>query len=305
MPDTPISVWISAIRPRTLPLASASILLGGGLAWADGVFDGTILLLSLATALALQILSNLANDYGDASSGADNGSRRGPVRAVQSGAVSARQMLVAIVLCALLAVGLGLGLLGYAFTGNGIELLCYLGLGALAIAAAITYTMGRAPYGYRGLGDLSVFLFFGWLGVLGSYYLYAGRLYWALLLPASSCGLLSAAVLNINNIRDLASDRAAGKFTLAVRLGRRRAVAYHWGLLLAAILAAVAFVDGSQAAAPAWGFVLPVPTLLGCAMVLERHRDPLLINHQLKRTALGSFGFCALLAVGVALGKVF
>jgi len=305
MPDTSISVWISAIRPRTLPLASASILLGGGLAWADGVFDGVILLLSLGTALALQILSNLANDYGDAKSGADNGARRGPLRAVQSGAVSASQMLAAIVLCAVLAMTLGLWLLGYAFAGNWTGLLCYVGLGALAIAAAITYTMGRAPYGYRGLGDLSVFLFFGWLGVLGSYYLYAGRLYWGLLLPASSCGLLSAAVLNINNIRDLASDRAVGKHTLAVRLGRRRAVAYHWGLLLAATLAAIAFVDGSKAAAPAWGFVLLVPGLLACAMVLERRRDPQVINHQLKRTALGSFGFCVLLALGMALGKVF
>jgi len=302
MPDTPIAVWINAIRPRTLPLASASILLAGGLAWADGVFDGIILLLSLVTALMLQILSNLANDYGDARAGADNSDRRGPLRAVQSGAVSARQMLTAIVFSGLLATALGLGLLGYVFAGDWLGLLGYMGLGMLALAAAVTYTMGRSPYGYRGLGDLSVFLFFGWLGVLGSYYLYAGQLYLELLLPASSCGLLSAAVLNINNIRDLSSDRAAGKLTLAVRLGRRRAVAYHWGLVLTAILATISFVDGRASGILAWGFVLLVPGLLSCAMVLERRRDPQVINHQLKLTALGSFGFCALLGLGVALG---
>ena len=212
------SVWLLAARLRTLPLACSSILLGSGLAASRGAFDGTIMGLSLLTAILLQILSNLANDYGDAVSGADNGERIGPQRAVVSGLITRHQMCVAMGLTALAAVVSGLSLLVCAFGEAWQQILTFILLGGAAIVAAITYTVGKSPYGYRGFGDISVFLFFGLLGVLGSYYLFTHSLEWDLLLPATACGLLATAVLNINNVRDIETDAASGKITLAVRV---------------------------------------------------------------------------------------
>ena len=176
MTSSSLSRWILAARLRTLPLACSSVLLGSGLAAHDGYFRLPLFLLCLLTAILLQLLSNLANDYGDAVSGADNAERVGPTRAVASGLITRRQMLVAMALTALAAVTSGLALLWSSFATDWPALLTFIGFGALALLAAITYTVGRRPYGYRGLGDLSVFLFFGLLGVMGSYYLFSHQL---------------------------------------------------------------------------------------------------------------------------------
>ena len=231
MTCTSFSRWLLAARLRTLPLACSSVLLGSGLAAHADAFRWPLFLLCLLTAILLQVLSNLANDYGDAVSGADLAGRVGPTRAVATGLITARQMQLAMGLTALAAVVSGLALLWSAFVDDWPALLAFIGFGALALVAAVTYTVGRRPYGYRGFGDLSVFLFFGLLGVMGSYYLYTHQLSWSLLLPAASCGLLATAVLNINNIRDRVSDAASGKVTLAVRLGASRARNYHWLLV--------------------------------------------------------------------------
>ena len=230
-----IRAWADACRPKTLPLACMSILLGSGLAFVAGAFSLAVLLLSLLTACLLQVLSNLANDYGDGMRGVDNTQRLGPQRALQSGALHPRQLRLSLFLVSALCLASGLALIRVAGLGTA-DLLVFGLLGILAIIAALTYTLGRKPYGYAGLGDAAVWLFFGCLGVIGSYYLHAAPLHAGLLLPASACGLLAVAVLNVNNMRDIDNDRHCGKYTLAVRLGLPFAQLYHQWLLLAALL---------------------------------------------------------------------
>ena len=301
MTSSSLSRWILAARLRTLPLACSSVLLGSGLAAHDGYFRLPLFLLCLLTAILLQLLSNLANDYGDAVSGADNAERVGPTRAVASGLITRRQMLVAMAVTALAAVTSGLALLWNSFATDWPALLTFIGFGALALLAAITYTVGRRPYGYRGLGDLSVFLFFGLLGVMGSYYLFSHQLSWSLLLPAASCGLLATAVLNINNIRDRVSDAASGKFTLAVRLGASRARNYHWLLVGGAGVLIVLFILLHSPSPWPWLFLPGYLPLLRAAWVVQVSQEPQVLNHQLKLTALGSLGCNLLLALGFTL----
>lgn len=234
--------WIEAARPRTLPLALASIFMGSFLAASVGKFDWLIFALCCLTTICLQILSNFANDYGDTQNGADSTERIGPLRAVQSGEITAEQMFKAIVLFGLLSLAFGIALLYFAFRDNGLEpFLYFLGLGFLCIAAAYTYTAGKNPYGYAGLGDISVFIFFGLVGVLGSEYMFTNELNALNFLPAMSCGFFATGVLNINNIRDINSDKNAGKRTIPTRLGRKNALIYHWILLQSGMLSAVLF----------------------------------------------------------------
>ena len=295
-----LSVWLLAARLRTLPLACSSILLGAGLAAHRGAFDGAIMGLSLLTAILLQILSNLANDYGDAVSGADNAERIGPQRAVVSGLITLKAMRLAMGLTALAAVVSGLFLLVRAFGEQWLQILAFVGLGGAAIIAAITYTVGKTPYGYRGFGDISVFVFFGLLGVLGSYYLFTHTLQWDLLLPATACGLLATAVLNINNVRDIETDAASGKITLAVRLGRDRAIAYHWVLLGAALLTTIAFLLTQHASPWAWIFLPAMKPLTDAARTLRESVDGEVLTGALKKTAISAFLFSLLLASGLA-----
>ena len=301
MTSSSLSRWILAARLRTLPLACSSVLLGSGLAAHDGYFRLPLFLLCLLTAILLQLLSNLANDYGDAVSGADNAERVGPTRAVASGLITRREMLVAMALAAQAAGPSGLALLWGSLANDWPALLTFIGFGALALLAAITYTVGRRPYGYRGLGDLSVFLFFGLLGVMGSYYLFSHQLSWSLLLPAASCGLLATAVLNINNIRDRVSDAASGKFTLAVRLGASRARNYHWLLVGGAGVLIVLFILLHSPSPWPWLFLPGYLPLLRAAWVVQVSEEPQVLNHQLKLTALGSLGCNLLLALGFTL----
>lgn len=237
------TVWIEAMRPRTLPLATASIVMGSFLTAADDTLEWPVALLSLLTALLLQVLSNLANDYGDSVHGADHSDRAGPSRAVQSGRISSQMMKRMMGLFAILSVASGITTLWLAFGAEALPLfLLFILLGAAAIIAAVTYTAGSKPYGYVGLGDIFVLIFFGWVGVLGSYFLQAHALEWRLLLPATSTGLLTVAVLNVNNIRDIDSDKLAGKRSIPVRLGHHRARLYHWGLLSVSLGAALLYV---------------------------------------------------------------
>ncbi len=255
--------WLSAMRPRTLPLAIASSILGGFLAAQNGVFSWPVTLLCVLTAVFLQILSNLANDYGDSVHGADHVDRAGPKRAVQSGLITASAMKRAMGLFAafsavsgltLVIVALGLSALPY--------VLLFVLLGGAAIWAAISYTAGSNPYGYAGLGDIFVFIFFGWVGTMGTYFLQALAWNWLVLLPATSVGLLSVAVLNVNNIRDIDSDRQAGKNSIPVRIGPHKARIYHWVLLSSAVLAAFLYVGLTYASAWQFLFVLSLPLLV-------------------------------------------
>ncbi len=238
-----IKSWIKAARLRTLPLAMASVAMGGMVAATNDRFNLKAVLVATLTTLLLQILSNLANDYGDWRSGIDNDKRLGPKRTVQTGEISHKEMKMAIWLLSVLALASGLLLIFWATSLSFKASAIFILLGLAAIVAAIKYTVGKNPYGYIGLGDLFVFLFFGLLGVGGTWFLATTQWNALVLLPAAAMGLLSAGVLNLNNMRDLVNDRQNGKNTLVVKIGLRSAFVYHciivllpFGLLSAFVL---------------------------------------------------------------------
>lgn len=269
-----LSVWLSAARPKTLPLALTSIITASALAYSEGAFSLPVALLALLTATLLQILSNLANDYGDAEKGTDNEKRIGPMRAIQSGAVSLATMRKAIAVNVVLTVISGLALVTYSLDSLQ-NVLVFCGLGLLAIGAAIAYTMGSKPYGYVGLGDISVFTFFGLLGVLGTYFLHTGTLSVVTVLPAIGCGLLSVAVLNVNNMRDIENDAECGKRTVAVRLGLDGAKRYHYVLVVTGI--ASLMITNLLMATPFWllaGWLLALLVTKGHLAIVQQAKEP-------------------------------
>jgi len=296
--------WLQAFRLRTLPLALTSVGMGGFLAYYYDKFDLKIFILSVSTTIFLQILSNLANDYGDAVSGVDK-ERTGEARAVQSGVITKTQMLRAMWIFVGLSLLSGLSLLYFAFfEANRPDawqyFLTFLGLGLLAIVAAITYTIGKKPYGYIGLGDLSVLIFFGWVGVIGSFFLYAKFFRWDLLLPATACGLFAVAVLNINNIRDIESDRKAGKNSIPVRLGKEKAILYHYALLVLAFVSAFAYAMYHFVYWYQFLFILIVPLLLRNAWAVKKLKG-MELDAYLKQMALTALVFVLSFGIGICL----
>ncbi|MCC5938226.1 MAG: 1,4-dihydroxy-2-naphthoate polyprenyltransferase [Lunatimonas sp.] len=288
--------WLHAFRLRTLPLALSSIFLGSILAAGDGTLRWEVLLLASLTTVLLQVLSNLANDYGDSVHGADHADRQGPVRAVQSGVISPAEMKQAMILCGVLSLICGVWLLYVAFEDL-IVFLGFLALGLLAIFAAINYTTGKNPYGYMGLGDLSVFLFFGLSGVLGTYFLHSGTFNPWILLPACSLGFFSMAVLNINNIRDIESDRVAGKKSIPVRIGRVAAVRYNWLLIIGGNLSmAVFLLSGKSLGGFTFLLVLPLMWVVGRGV----HRAESAVNTDpyLKKMALSTLLWVIAFGIG-------
>lgn len=221
--------WILAFRPRTLFLATGCIILGSGLAWHTNSFNLYTSLLTLSTALFLQLLSNLANDLGDFLKGTDTtGKRVGPTRSTQSGIITPLQMKRGILIVILLAIVSGLSLLLRLIETIGWgSIIIFVFIGFFSLVSALFYTLGKRPYGYRGWGDFFAFLFFGPIAVLGAYYLQTGSLNWYPILPSIGMGLLSAMILNVNNMRDIKNDEESGKITIAVKLGLRGAKAYH------------------------------------------------------------------------------
>ncbi|MDD1793635.1 1,4-dihydroxy-2-naphthoate polyprenyltransferase [Enterovibrio sp. ZSDZ42] len=276
MSSSTFKTWLDAARPKTLPLAVACILCGSAVAAKTGHFSILLTALALITALLLQILSNLANDYGDAVKGTDNDARLGPKRAMQQGLVTPQTMKKAMALNVCLIVTVGAALVLSAFD-NATDIVSFIGLGALAILAAICYTVGNKPYGYQGLGDLSVLIFFGWLGVAGTYYLQAGTLDSAVLLPATACGLLAVGVLNINNLRDIDNDQACGKFTLVVRMGAEWGRTYHLVLLVTAYLCFALFALLEHTGITGWLFTLSLPLAVkhGSAVLVSQDGESL------------------------------
>ena len=296
-----VSIWIEASRLRTLPLAVSTILTGSFLAVADGKYRGWVISLALLTTLFLQILSNLANDYGDAVKGADNAKRVGPERTVQSGRISPRQMKSAIILFALLSFVSGLGLLYVALGNDLVMSMIFLALGVAAIVAAVKYTTGNHAYGYKGWGDLFVFIFFGLVAVLGTYYLNALQLRWNLLLPAAAMGFLSTGVLNLNNMRDIDNDKASGKYTVASRLGYGRARIYHAALVFLALVSALVYVLLDYYSVWNFLFLLSVPLFTRDMIQIFKTEDNALLDPYLKRLALSTLLFSLLFGVGVCL----
>ena len=294
-----IKEWIVAIRLRTLPLALASIGLGSFLAAFDGNFRFPVFALSAITTIFLQILSNLANDYGDSQHGADSAEREGPLRAVQSGKISSKTMKLAIYLFIALSLISGLLLLFISIPKLSIEFLGLLILGLLSVAAALNYTMGRNPYGYAGFGDLFVILFFGFAGVVGTYYCHTGAFKLEVLLPALSCGLLSTAVLNVNNIRDMVSDEMAGKRSIPVRIGRKNAVIYHWGLIIVSLISASVFVILNYNSPIQFLFLLTSPLLFFNALKVSSVKESKRLDPYLKQMAMSTLIFIVTFGIGI------
>ena len=241
-----LKTWIRAARPRTVLLSFSGVLLGGFLSLKTGPSTGSgtwpCLFFCALTAVLLQVLSNFANDYGDFKKGTDSKNRVGPRREMQSGAITEKEMKRGLVLTAALCLVSG-ALLIFVYAGlTWQELAVFAALGLGTVLAALFYTLGKRPYGYRGLGDLFCFLFFGWASVAGTFYLATKTLDFSVLLPATAMGFLSNAVLNINNMRDYENDKASGKNSLVVKLGLKKAFVYHCLLIVGAFVGLSVFV---------------------------------------------------------------
>ncbi|GGE43234.1 1,4-dihydroxy-2-naphthoate octaprenyltransferase [Psychroflexus planctonicus] len=286
--------WISAARLRTLPLSVSGIMVGSAYALLNDYFNFSIFILAIATTLVLQILSNFANDYGDGVKGTDNQDRVGPMRALQSGNISDKQMKLAIILSSFVAFALAVGLIYVSFgSENLLYTLAFIALGLLAIYAAIKYTVGNSAYGYRGLGDLFVFLFFGLVSVIGTYFLFSQKLDSLIILPAVGVGLLSTAVLNVNNMRDQESDLKAGKNTLVVKLGNAKAKLYHFSIIVIAFASFVTYVyllNNSIQYVCLIGFI---PLFIHLLKV-RKNKNPKLLDPELKKVALSTFAIALL-----------
>ena len=292
-----VSAWLSAFRLRTLPLALSCIGMGGFLAAREGQFDLLPFFLCCLTTIFLQVLSNLANDYGDSIHGADHAERTGPSRAVQSGTITAAQMKRAVFLFIFLSLASGLMLLWVSFGWDWQSLIFFLALGLLSIAAAIAYTVGKKPYGYIGLGDLSVLIFFGLVAVMGSLYLFTHEIAWINIFPALTCGFFSIAVLNINNVRDIESDRKAGKYSIPVRIGKVKSAYYHWFLLFGGCASAIIYVINTYHSPFQFLFLLVFPLLiLNGKAVMEKPSSAL--DPYLKQMALSTLLFVILFGIG-------
>lgn len=295
------NTWVSAARLRTLPLSISGILVGTSIAAQQGEFVTVIFIFALATTLGLQILSNFANDYGDFVKGTDNEERVGPQRALQSGMITKKEMYWGMIATAVITFLLALILIYVAFGSKSLfYALIFIVLGAAAIAAAVSYTVGKSAYGYRGLGDLFVFLFFGIVGVYGCYFLYTVEWDWRVLLPSFTIGFLSVAVLNLNNMRDRFSDERAGKYTLVVKMGAAHAKNYHYFLVLAAFTSLIFFSALTFSGMDDFIYLIAfVPLLLHLRRV-KQNNDPRGLDPELKNVALSTF----LLAVLFSLGQV-
>jgi len=302
--------WIQAARLRTLPLSLSGIIMGAFIAkWRlsenGGTWDWRIFALALLVTLLYQILSNFANDYGDGVKGTDkNRIGEAESRAVASGKITATQMRNAVILLSILSFVATVALLYVAFYPANIrEFWIFIGLGIACILAAIGYTVGKKPYGYLGLGDIFVFIFFGLVSVCGSYFLFTKSVSWDVLFPATAVGMLSMAVLNLNNMRDIVNDELSGKKTFALKLGFKKAMIYEIILLQLPILLMLAFLmyNGFQERGLYYPFIVMI--LIFPFMKLRRTimkiQEPKLLDPFLKQVGILTFMMAVLTAVGL------
>lgn len=299
--------WIEAARVRTLPLSVSGILVGSFYAMSQGYFNWKILIFAISTTLGLQILSNFANDYGDGMKGTDNEDRVGPKRAIQSGVITPGAMRYAIFITAFLTLVSAMLLIYVSFKGKYfVYSIVFFVLGILAIASAIRYTVGKNPYGYRGLGDVFVFTFFGIVSTFGIYFMFSKEIDWILFLPATAIGFLSVGVLNLNNMRDEESDRKSGKNTIVVKNGGKWAKNYHYFLVISAMIFVLVFAYINDMRDEIFNFdqyifLAAYFPLIGHLLTVYRNREPRLLDPELKKLALSTF----LLSVLLSLALIF
>jgi 1,4-dihydroxy-2-naphthoate octaprenyltransferase len=307
--------WIEAARLRTLPLSVSGIIVGSFYALANGtkavvtptqVFSWPIFGLLLLTTVLLQVLSNFANDYGDGVKGTDNEDRMGPARAIQSGVISPKQMKLAILLTAVATFISSILLIYNAFYFKYFYYsIAFLALGIMAIASAIRYTVGKGAYGYKGYGDVFVFIFFGIVSTFGSYFMFAKEFNVLLLLPSTAIGLLSVGVLNLNNMRDEVSDRKAAKNTIVVKMGGENAKKYHYFLIVSAMILMLLFAyindfysDGAFNFDQYFFLIIYFP-LTKHLIRVYKNQNPKDLDPELKKLAISTFLLSVLLAQGL------
>ena len=302
--------WIEAARLRTLPLSVSGIMVGSLYALANPtqsvltptqVFSWTVFALAMLTTLGFQILSNFANDYGDGIKGTDNEERIGPKRTIQSGLITPKAMKNAMIITSILTLLSAIALIYFAFkdTNFGYSLF-FLLLGIIAIASAIRYTVGNSAYGYKGFGDLFVFVFFGLVSTLGVNFLHSKQLDWQLFLPATAIGLLSVGVLNLNNMRDEASDKKSNKNTLVVKIGGEKAKVYHYILVISAMILVLIFAvlyNGVGFRIDQYVFIVAYFPLLSHLKTVYQCTEPRALDPELKKLAISTFLLSLILAI--------
>ena len=294
--------WIEAARVRTLPLSVSGILVGSFYAMSQAYFNWKIVIFALSTTLGLQILSNFANDYGDGIRGTDNDDRVGPKRAIQSGTITPQAMKVAMFFMTFLTLVSALMLIYVSFKGKYLLYsIVFFVLGLLAITSAVRYTVGKNPYGYRGYGDVFVFIFFGLVSTFGIYFMFSKTIDWLLLLPATAIGFLSVGVLNLNNMRDEESDRKVGKNTLVVQKGGAWAKKYHFFLVISAMVLVLVFAFLNKFKIDQYIFVVAYFPMLSHLITVYRNKVPRFLDPELKKLAISTF----LLAVLLSLALIF
>lgn len=289
-----LKAWIAAARLRTLPLSVSGIIVGSAIAKNNSLFQPEIFWLAILATIGFQVLSNFANDYGDGIKGVDD-HREGEKRMVASGLISAKKMKYGIIMTALVTLSITVILIYTAFGWKDFfnSLLFFL-LGIISIVAALKYTIGENAYGYLGLGDIFVFLFFGLLSVLGSNYLFTQVIKWDVLLPASTIGLFSMSVLNLNNMRDIENDTKNNKKTLAVSIGFLNAKKYHYGIIILAIVFALAYTLKNFQSISQFIYVIAFIPLLFNLVTVYKNKDPKLLDGELKKVALSTFVYSLL-----------
>ena len=297
--------WIQAARLRTLPLSVSGILVGSFYAISQAYFNWKIVIFALTTTLGFQILSNFANDYGDGVKGTDNEDRVGPKRAIQSGVISPQAMKKAIIITSILTLISALLLIYCSFKGDYLLYsILFLLLGILAIASAIRYTVGSGAYGYRGYGDVFVFIFFGLVSTFGIYFMFSKQIDWLLLLPATAIGFLSVGVLNLNNMRDELSDRKAGKNTLVVKNGGAWAKKYHYFLVISAMVLILLFAYVNDIKDEVFNFdqyifIVGYFPLTSHLITVYRNKEPRALDPELKKLAISTFIISILLSLAL------
>ena len=294
--------WIKAARLRTLPLAISGIMMGAALSYMYGGFNLRVTILAIVTALFIQIFSNFANDYGDSQKGTDNQHRVGPQRTVQSGEITATQMKSGMAVLIVLSLVTGIWLIAEGTKGLDMTtFLVFLAFGIIALVAAYRYTAGSNPYGYAGLGDVAVFLFFGILPVAGTYFLNTHHLNAEIFLPAISIGLFSTGVLNLNNMRDIENDRNSGKKTVVVRMGSSKSRIYHTSLIVLGWLTALWFIALGMQSVYQILFIVTLPLFIHDLVRINRIQEPRLLDPFLKKLSIATLLFTVLFGIGIIL----
>jgi 1,4-dihydroxy-2-naphthoate octaprenyltransferase len=304
-----VKSYIKAARLRTLPLSISGIILGSYLGnefvnsllehtIRTSIWESSIFWLAIFTTVGFQVLSNYANDYGDGIKGSDK-NRTGEARMVSSGAITPKQMKTAMIITTIITLLIVLLLIYVAFGSEsfGYSIL-FFGLGIASVAAAIKYTVGNSAYGYSGFGDIFVFLFFGLLSVVGSYFLYTKMINFEIFLPAFSVGLLSTAVLKLNNLRDSEQDKTNNKNTLVVKLGAVRAKKYHYFLIIGALITAIIYTVLNFSSIYEFMFLVAFIPLVKNMITVSKNKTPGELDSELKKVALSTFLFAILFGIG-------